>query len=148
MSHFEDMLDELDEMVDLAWNLPMTGGKCVVDGEKIRERLENIRLNFPQEMKKAKDVLEERERLISKANQDATIIVAEAERVREKILNEQIIMKEARENANAIMEKATEESERMRNAAIEFINSALSKTEELLEVNLAKVKQARTTINT
>ena len=30
----EDILDELDGMIDRAWNLPLTGGKCVIDATK------------------------------------------------------------------------------------------------------------------
>ena len=38
--NIEDILDLLDDMIDRAWSLPLTGGRCVVDAEKVRELLD------------------------------------------------------------------------------------------------------------
>ena len=32
----EEILDQLDELIDRAWSLPLTGGRCVVDADKVR----------------------------------------------------------------------------------------------------------------
>ena len=36
----EEILDQLDELIDRAWSLPLTGGRCVVDADKVRELLD------------------------------------------------------------------------------------------------------------
>ena len=41
-----DLLDKLDDLVDDAWSLPLSGGKTVVDAEKIRDLLDDIRINI------------------------------------------------------------------------------------------------------
>ena len=41
----EEILDQLDELIDRAWSLPLTGGRCVVDADKVRELLDDVRLN-------------------------------------------------------------------------------------------------------
>ena len=46
----EDLLEELDEVLDKAWTVP--GGKGLfVDVEKLREIVDDIRLNMPDEFK-------------------------------------------------------------------------------------------------
>ena len=66
-SLFEDILEELEEMAEEAFNVPLSGGKCVVNGEELREKLELLRLNLPLEMKKASEICGERDKIIERA---------------------------------------------------------------------------------
>ena len=50
----DEILDMMDDMLDRAWNLPLTGGRSVLDAEKLREMIDDIRLNLPGELKQAK----------------------------------------------------------------------------------------------
>ena len=47
------LLDELDEMIDSAWNMPLSGGKALVDAERVREIVDKIRSSLPQEIRQA-----------------------------------------------------------------------------------------------
>lgn len=140
---FLDVLDEIDDMLEEAWTLPMTGGKCVLDGEQIKEKMEKLRIEFPSEIKRAKSVLDERERIINKAKADAQETVKRAIEKREALLNQEDIVVEANEKAKGMLNKASDESSKMRKAAVEYVNAALKKTEGILENNLLAVKQAR-----
>jgi ElaB/YqjD/DUF883 family membrane-anchored ribosome-binding protein len=146
MVPFEEIIDELQEMLDEAWNLPMTGGKCVLDGDKVREKIEGLRLNFPGEIKRAKNVLDERERIIQKAKQDAANMIKEAEQKALQILNEQQIMKEAKEKSEQLLKSSTDEATRIKKVAVEFADKLLKNSEDMLEGHLATIKQARRTI--
>ena len=53
----EEILDQLDELIDRAWSLPLTGGRCVVDADKVRELLDDVRLNMPTEIRQAQSLL-------------------------------------------------------------------------------------------
>jgi len=147
MVPFEEILDQLEDMLDEAWNLPMTGGKCVLDGEKVREKIEGLRLNFPGEIKRAKAVLDERERIIIKAKSDAASTMKEAEEKAATILNEQAIMIEAKEKAETMLRTAKEDSLRMKRKTVELIDSLLKRTEDLYDSSLATVKQARRAVS-
>ena len=48
------LLDELDEMIDSAWNMPLSGGKALVDAERVREIVDKIRSSLPQEIRQAR----------------------------------------------------------------------------------------------
>ena len=43
----DDAVDMLEELLDRAWNLPLSGGRCVVDAEKVHELVDDIRLDVP-----------------------------------------------------------------------------------------------------
>ena len=53
----DELLDVLDDTLEEATNLPFTGGKRVVDVEKLRDTIDEIRLNMPAEIRQAKGVL-------------------------------------------------------------------------------------------
>ena len=45
--NIDEILDLLDEALEDAWTLPLSGGRRVVDIEKMRELTDDIRLNLP-----------------------------------------------------------------------------------------------------
>ena len=53
-------LDKLDDMLDSAVSLPLGGGRKMIDADKMRDLLDTIRLNLPQEIKDAKAVVSDR----------------------------------------------------------------------------------------
>ena len=60
-------LDLIDDILDAAWTVPLSGGRCVVDIEKIREALDDIRLNMPGELKQARTIVDDRKIIIDDA---------------------------------------------------------------------------------
>ena len=63
----EELIDELYEMVEKAWNLPLSRGRAVLDGEEVKQILDEIRENLPQELLKAKAIVADRNQIISTA---------------------------------------------------------------------------------
>ena len=47
----DELLDMMDEVLDRAVNLPLTGGRSAVDADKLRDIIDDIRLNLPVEIK-------------------------------------------------------------------------------------------------
>ena len=63
----EEILDQLDELIDRAWSLPLTGGRCVVDADKVRELLDDVRLNMPTEIRQAQPIVADRPEIVNTA---------------------------------------------------------------------------------
>ena len=51
-----DILDEMDDLLDNAKAFPLAAHKIVVDGDRFRELVNDIRLNMPKEMKRAQTI--------------------------------------------------------------------------------------------
>ena len=55
--NIDEILNMIDDMLEEAWSLPFSGGRCVVDAQKVKECVEDIRLNLPGEIKQAKMIV-------------------------------------------------------------------------------------------
>ena len=75
----DELLDVMDDTLEEATNLPFTGGKRVVDVEKVREIIDDIRLNMPAEIRQAKNVVRDRNNILETAKLEASAIVKQAE---------------------------------------------------------------------
>ena len=96
--NIDEILDMLDELLDRAWNLPLSGGRCVIDAEKVREMVDDIRLNLPDEIKQAKAIVKDRSEILSSAKTEAEAIVRKAEERARVMIAQDEVMKQAPEN--------------------------------------------------
>ena len=91
----DELLDVMDETLEDALNVPFSGGKRMVDVEKVRELIDDIRLNMPQEIQQAKAVVKDRTQIIDKAKREADMIIKRAEERARTMVAEEAIMKTA-----------------------------------------------------
>mgnify|MGYP002530507953 CR=1 FL=1 len=144
--NIEDILDLLDDMIDRAWSLPLTGGRCVVDAEKVRELLDDMRLNLPTEIKQAKAIVADRTEIVTVAKREAETIVRRAEERAKALVAQEEITRQAQAQASEILSQAQMKSKEMKAAANDFVDSILKQTEETLAGSLTEVKNTRKAI--
>lgn len=141
--NIEEILDMLDELLDKSWSLPLSGGRSVVDDEKIRELLDDIRLNLPSEIKQAKAIVADRADILATAKREADAVVRRAEdRARALIAQEEII-KQAQQKAAEILSQAQTKAKELRNASQDFSDDLLRQSEETLTKLLTEVRTTR-----
>lgn len=75
----EDLLLELRETIEDAKVLPLSGGKCLVDVENLKELLDDIEDTLPQEVRQAKAIVADRQKIIADAKSEAESIIRSAE---------------------------------------------------------------------
>ena len=73
--NIDEILDVIDELLDRSCSLPLSGGRCVVDADKVRDLIDDIRLNIPSEIKQAKAIVSDRTDIISGAKKEAESII-------------------------------------------------------------------------
>lgn len=144
--NLEDYLDNLGEMVDEGWSIPLSGGKVAVDADKVREIIEDIRLHMPSEIRQAKLIVADRGDIISKAKAEAEHIIHSAEERARAMVAQEEIHRQAVARASEVMEQAQTKAREMRRAATDFAETVLKNTEDALSVSLNEVKQARTAL--
>jgi len=141
--NIEEILDMLDELLDKSWSLPLSGGRSVVDDEKIRELLDDVRLNLPSEIKQAKAIVADRADILATAKREADAVVRRAEdRARALIAQEEII-KQAQQKAAEILSQAQTKAKELRNASQDFSDDLLRQSEETLTKLLTEVRTTR-----
>ena len=144
--NIEDVLEQLDDMLDAAWAMPLSGGKVVVDGEKVRDLLDSIRANLPSEIRQARAIVNDRTEIVNTAKKEAEAIIRNAEERRNQILSHEEIVVQAQERANEIHAQTQKRARDMRRSAQEFTEDLLRRTEEALTQQVSQVRQARVSL--
>lgn len=138
-----EILDALDDSLDKAWELPFSGGRCLIDVDKIRDLIGDIRLNMPTEVKQARIIVEDRRQIIDDAKLESEIIIRKAEERARTILNKDEILKRANEKAAETVHNAQFHAKELKKATNEFVDNILKETEEHIQNNLTSIKNAR-----
>ena len=136
--NIDEILDLLDEALEDAWTLPLSGGRRVVDIEKMRELTDDIRLNLPAEVRQAKAIVNDRA-----AKKEAASIVKKAEDKARAIVNQDDLTKAAQQKAAEIISQAQMQAREMRQAATEFADNLMKSTEQFLVASIEEVKETR-----
>lgn len=139
----EQVLDTLDEMLDKSWSLPLSGGRCVVDAEKVRDLIDDIRINLPTEIKQAQAIVMDRNEILAVAKKEGEKIIRKAEERAKALIAQEEIIKASQTKAQDILSQTQIKSREMRHAAREFSDGVLHESEESLAKALTKVKEAR-----
>lgn len=139
----DELLDQIDDMADRAFSLPLSGGRCVIDTERLREIIDDIRLNLPQEIRQAKAIVSDRSDIISTARKEADLIVRTAEERAKAMLAQEEIIRQAQQKANDMLGSAGLKSREMKRAANEYIDELMKRTDDALTANVAELRKAR-----
>ena len=144
--NIEEILEQLDDMLDTAWAMPLSGGKVVVDGDRVRDLLDAIRANLPSEIRQARAIVKDRAEIVDTAKREAEGIIRAAEERRNQILSHEEIVVQAQEKANEIHAQTQKRAREMRRSAQEYTEDILRRTEEILTQQVGQVRQARTSL--
>ncbi len=137
------LLETLEDLLERSRNLLFTT-KSVVDKDEMLELIQEIRLKLPDELKQAKWVREERERILVEAQKEADGIVKEAENRIIAMIDEHEITRKAYDQKTEIIETANEMSREISKGTKEYADSLLLNTEAVLGDTLNKLGEDMT----
>ena len=103
MNTIESILNDIDELLEDSWSLPLSGGRCVVDAEKVRDLIDSIRMNMPAEIKQARAVVADRNQILSLAKGEAEALIRKAEERAKQLLEQESIVRQANAKAMALL---------------------------------------------
>ena len=136
------LLDRLDQLIDSAPEIPLTG-KSLIDAEEALDLIDKIRNALPEEVRRAERLASEKERLLQESQVEAERIVIQAEEYVAKMVSESEIVSRAKEEANRILEEARRQARELEKDANEYADRVLSNLQSALEKTLAVIKQGR-----
>jgi len=139
----DEVLDMLDELLDQSWSLPLSGGRCVVDAEKVRDLIDDLRVNMPSEITQAKAIVNDRAEIIEAANREAEGLVRKAEERAKALIAKEEVVRLAQSKASEILSQTQMQAREMRAGAQTFSDDILRVTEESLHKALVEVKSTR-----
>lgn len=144
----EELIEKIDEMVDKAYIVPLSGGKCLIEADAVRDILNDIRANLPNEIQHAKRIVEDRAEILATARREAEGIIRSAEERQRVMVSHEEVVLQAQAKSNEILTKTQKRAKEMRKNAQDFTENLLRKAEETLSQQLIEVRQAKQAIRT
>lgn len=141
-----EIIDMMEETIDKAPVVPLSG-KILLDKEAILDYIQEMRLVFPDELKEAKWVKGERQRILSEAEAKADEMIKTAEEKMIQMVDENEITRQAYEKASVIENDAKNFEAQMRAAADQYLNGMLNELERDLDVLIKKVQDDKMEYN-
>lgn len=136
------LLDELEELLESSSRIPMTG-KVILDAESVFDYIDRIRAVLPEEIRQAKFVSEEREKMLQEGQRQAEKLFEEARNHAEKMLADNEMVKQAQIQAENMVLQAEKVSLEIKDSAKIYANDVLHQMEFNLEKVLSMIKKGR-----
>ena len=139
----DELMEELYSVVERAWRLPLSGGKAMVDGSEVKQLLDELRDNLPQETRQARAIVADRNQIIADAKREAEGIVRAAEERAKRMVQQDEITKQATEQANSMLNQAAGQSRQIRKATNEYVEDLLRRVDDTLAEGLSELRKTR-----
>ena len=125
------LVDRLEELFNESRPIPLTHS-VVVDEDRILEIIDQMRISIPEEVKKAQQVLAQRDRVLAQAQEEASRTISMVKQQTEDSVSKDAIVQAAQSRAEQILNQARAEAETMRQDADDYIIESLGALEEEL----------------
>ncbi len=146
-----DIVDELEDIVTGARRLPLSANVIVNEDETL-ELIDRLRVGLPEELLQARHTLEDRQRIVASAQQEAEQTLAGAEQEAERTLREagehaaalvadSAITQQARANAAQLIAGAEEHAATTRAEADAYARDVMTQLEEQLKRAIGTVRK-------
>ncbi len=138
------LVDRLEELFNESKSLPLTH-KVLVDEARMLDLIDQMRLAIPDEIKKAQQIISQKERVIAQAHEEANRTIELSKEQSQKLVERDEIVQKAGILADEIKKRAVEETSLIKNEADVYAVDSL----EHLEMELTRIlTQVRNGIQT
>ncbi|MDA8211703.1 MAG: ATPase [Clostridia bacterium] len=137
-----DILNDLEELVEESTKIPMTG-KVLIDADELLDYVDRIRAVLPDEIKQAKWITREHQRIIADAEQEAKRLVVQTHEELTKQAEQSEIARQAQEYAEQLVGKAKTAAADIRTGASEYADDVLKSLETHLEKVALELRKGR-----
>ena len=135
------VIDKLETTVKEGLWLPF--GYRVIGLERTLDLVEKLRASLPDEVGRAKQVTQEKDRLLNQAKEQADRIVEEASSTKNQLLDENELARQAQARAEKILAQAESRAAEIRRGADDYADRLLAQLDSTLGGALASVQKGR-----
>ncbi|HHU86947.1 MAG: ATPase [Pelotomaculaceae bacterium] len=135
-------LNELEELIENSGKVPLTR-KVMVNEDSILDLLDRIRTTIPEEIRQAKWIIQEREKVMSDSQKEAMRIMENAQKQVEKQAEDSEVARKAKVVAEEIIAKAEQTAQEMREGARIYADEILGALQDRLNKINQQIEQGR-----
>jgi hypothetical protein len=133
------LVDRLEELFNESRPIPFTHS-VIVDEDRMLDLIDQMRVAIPDEVKKAQQVLSQRDRLLAQAQEEANRTLSLAREKSEGLVEQSAIAEAARIRAREIEQEGYASVEQTKREADEYVIQTLSRLEAQLERSLTQAR--------
>ncbi len=123
------LIDRLEELFNDAKAVPFTHN-VIVDEDKMLELIDQMRIAIPEEVKKAQQVVAQRDRVMAQAQEEANRTLQIARDKADQYVQKDMIVQEAQRRAEQIVSQARGEAEATRVDADNYVIDTLMQLQD------------------
>jgi hypothetical protein len=139
------MIDRLEELLNESRPLPFTHN-VIVDEDRMLDLIDQMRVSIPEEVKKAQQLLAQRDRLIAQAQEEAQRTVNLARDRSNELVERDQVVQAAYTQAEQIKAQAYADGEIIRKEADQYVLETLRNLELEMERALNQVRNGIRTL--
>lgn len=127
-----ELLEEVEDLVDNAPGLPLTG-KIMLDAEEVFQLVREIRLALPDDVQQAKWIRDERDRILAEARTEYERIIKEAKKQADYLVETDDITLRATKMAEQIRQDAETHAKVMKMRTYDYVDKMLYDMQQRME---------------
>jgi hypothetical protein len=139
------LVDRLEELFNQSRSIPLTR-QVVVDEDRMLDLVDQMRVSIPEEVKKAQQILSQRDRILAQSQEEANRTVSLAREKSEQLMEKDAVVQAAHSRADQILAKARLEAEGIREEADRYVVERLATLQMELERILNQVRNGIATV--
>jgi len=126
------LIDRLEELFNESKNVPFTKN-VMVDEDRMLDIIDQMRIAIPEEVKKAQQLLGQRDRVLAQAQEEANRTLEIARQKSDQLVTKDVIMQDAQRRAEQVLAQARAEAETIRADADDYVIDSLTQLQAELE---------------
>jgi len=126
------LIDRLEELFNESKAVPFTHN-VVVDEDRMLELIDQMRIAIPDEVKKAQQLLAQRDRVMAQAQEEANRTLALAREKADQLVQKDSIAVDAQRRADQVKAQALAEADNIRAEADNYVLDSLTKLQAELD---------------
>ncbi len=139
------LVDRLEALLSKGWRVPMTS-KTMIDEDEFLDIVDQMRIAIPEEIKLAKKMQQDRERVLAQTQEEAARILTLAKEDSARLLSDDALVRAAEERARELEEQAKSEAIAIRAGADQYAAQVLTEIQTRLETIAQQVATLQTQV--
>jgi cell division septum initiation protein DivIVA len=139
------LVDRLEELFNESRPIWLTHS-VIVDEDRMLDLIDQMRVAIPEEIKKAQQIITQRDRILAQAKEEANRTLAIARDKAEKSLEDDELIQSAKTRAEQIIQEAQKEAVNTQHEADKYVLDTLTNLEMQMDRILSQVRNGITTL--
>ena len=126
------LIDRLEELFNESKSIPLTRN-VMVDEDRMLDIIDQMRIAIPEEVKKAQQLLGQRDRVLAQAQEEANRTLDLARQKADQLSSKEMVVQESQRRGEQILTQARTDAENTRGDADDYVMRSLTQLQAELE---------------